>query len=90
MTDSIIKIGLTYVPIESIPDVIIYMEKGVTTYIVEVTIDAAFSSAIITACTIGATVTIKVGSVTYSGTVNEFLARSGHSMIKIVNATAAV
>lgn len=72
-----------------LPDICIEMRKGETTYRVTVTIDAAFAAAIITACTIGATVAIAVDGISFSGTVTGFGCRTGASTVQITGATVS-
>lgn len=72
-----------------LPDIYIEMRKGETTYRVTVTIDAAFASAIITACAIGATVVIALDGVSYSGVVTGFGCRAGSSTVQITGATVS-
>lgn len=86
MTISIAGVALAAA---DLPDIDIELRKGLTTWRVTVTIDAAFASAIITACTIGATVAVAVDGITYSGTVTGFGTRTGSSTLQITGATVS-
>jgi hypothetical protein len=89
MTVSGIEIENEDIPIASLPDVQIERRKGLSTYIVTVTIDTAFSSTILDNCTIGNEITIKVDGVSYLGTISGFGCRTGHSIVQIEEATCA-
>jgi hypothetical protein len=84
-----ISIAGTALSIADLPDLDIELRKGETAYRVTVTQDAAFASAIITACTIGATVVIAVDGISFSGTVTGFGCRTGSSTLQITGATVS-
>lgn len=78
--------GVALVP-ANLPDLKIELRKGLTTYRVTVTIDAAFAAPIITACTIGSTVAVAVDGISWTGTVTGFGCRQGSSTLQITGAT---
>lgn len=84
-----ISIAGTSLSVADLPDLEIELRKGQSTYRVTVTQDAAFASAIITACTIGATVTVAVDGISYSGTVTGFGCRPGSSTLQVTGATVS-
>jgi hypothetical protein len=89
MTASNILIENEDIPLASLPDVQIERRKGLSTYIVTVTVDTTFSSTILDNCTIGNEITIKVDGVSYLGTISGFGCRTGHSIVQIEEATCA-
>jgi hypothetical protein len=89
MTNSGISIAGVAIALADLPDIMIEMRKGQTLFRVTVSVDAAFSSTIIAACRIGASVTISVSGVSYTGIVDGFGCRSGNSIVQVVNATCA-
>lgn len=86
MTNSNISITGEFLPLSSLPDIKIEQRKGETFFKVTVTIDTAFSSTIIADCTIGASIAIVISGVTYTGIVEGFGCRPGHSILQIMNA----
>jgi hypothetical protein len=84
-----ITINETDLILADLPDICIEKRKGEVTYRVTVTIDAAFVSDIINACTIGATAIITENDISYTGTVTGFGCRTGHSIVQITEATVS-
>jgi hypothetical protein len=87
MTSSGISVAGEIIALANLPDIMIERRKGETLFRVTVSIDAAFSSAIIAACGIGETITIADSGISYTGTVNGFGCRTGFSIVQITEAT---
>ena len=90
MTYSNISIAGEAIPLAALPDIKIEQRKAEITYRVTVTVDVAFSSAIIAACGMRATITISIGNANFTGVVTGFGCRAGYSIVQIDHAVLIV
>lgn len=89
MTASNISIVGESIPLASLPDIKIEQRKGEVLFRVTVTVDTTFSPTIIATCGMNATVIIKVGIMSFTGTVDGFGCRPSYSIVQVTGATVS-
>lgn len=81
-------------PLASLPDFMIELRKGETTYRVTVTINTAFTATQLAGCIVGASLILGLkitgGMINYTGTVSGYGCRAGYSIVQIDTATCDV